>query len=64
VNLSRIRNIAIEDLLGREPVALDLEGIGDQVRGRVVFVTGSGGSIGSEICRQLMNFAPSLLVLI
>lgn len=64
VNLSRIRNIAIEDLLGREPVALDLEGIGDRVRDRVVFVTGAGGSIGSEICRQLMTFKPSQLVLV
>lgn len=64
VNLSRIRNIAIEDLLGREPVALDLEGISEQVRGRVVLVTGAGGSIGSEICRQLMTFKPSALVLV
>jgi FlaA1/EpsC-like NDP-sugar epimerase len=64
VNLSRIRSIAIEDLLGREPVALDVEGIGEQVGGRVVMVTGAGGSIGSELCRQLMTFKPSALVLV
>jgi FlaA1/EpsC-like NDP-sugar epimerase len=64
VNLSRIRSIAIDDLLRREPVELDLEGIGGQVRGRVVLVTGAGGSIGSELCRQIARFAPSQLVLV
>jgi FlaA1/EpsC-like NDP-sugar epimerase len=64
VNLSRIRDIAIEDLLGRDPVDLDLEGIGEQVSGQVVLVTGAGGSIGSELCRQLSRFDPALLVLV
>jgi FlaA1/EpsC-like NDP-sugar epimerase len=64
VNLSRIRSVAIDDLLGRDPVALDLEGIAGQVGGRVVLVTGAGGSIGSELCRQLARFEPSQLVLV
>ena len=64
VNLSRIRNVAIEDLLGRVPVELDLEGIAEQVRGRVVMTTGAGGSIGSELCRQLGAFEPEILVLV
>ena len=64
VNLSRIRNVAIDDLLGRQPVQLDLEGIAEQVRGRTVMTTGAGGSIGSELCRQLCSFEPAVLVLV
>ncbi len=64
VNLSRIRNVAIDDLLGRQPVQLDLEGIAEQVRGRTVMATGAGGSIGSELCRQLCSFEPAVLVLV
>ncbi len=64
VNLSRIRRVAIEDLLGRDPVELDLAGIAGQLGGRVVLVTGAGGSIGSELCRQVASFAPSRLVLV
>ncbi len=64
VNLSRIREVAIEDLLGREPVALDEENIGATIRGRVVFVTGAGGSIGSDLCRILCQFGPQRLVLV
>lgn len=64
VNLSRIRNVAIDDLLGRQPVQLDLEGITEQVRGRTVMTTGAGGSIGSELCRQLCSFEPAVLVLV
>jgi FlaA1/EpsC-like NDP-sugar epimerase len=63
VNLS-IRPVAIEDLLRREPVALDLDAIAAHMRGRVVLVTGAGGSIGSEICRQVMTFDPAALVLV
>jgi FlaA1/EpsC-like NDP-sugar epimerase len=64
VNLSRIRPVAIEDLLRREPVTLDQEAILRVVKGRVVLVTGAGGSIGSELCRQISSFAPSALVLV
>ena len=60
----RPRPVAIEDLLRREPVQLDLENIRHWIDGRRILVTGSAGSIGSEICRQLFQFAPSLLVLI
>jgi len=64
VNLSRIRPVAIEDLLRREPVTLDEEAILRVVQGRAVLVTGAGGSIGSELCRQICSFAPSELVLV
>lgn len=64
VNLSRIREVAIEDLLGREPVELDTEAISAGLRGRVVMVTGAGGSIGSELCRQVCKFGPKRLVLV
>jgi FlaA1/EpsC-like NDP-sugar epimerase len=64
VNLSRIREVAIEDLLGREPVHLDEDIVGSSILGRVVFVTGAGGSIGSELCRQVCRFGPARLVLV
>jgi len=64
VNLSRIRDVAIEDLLRREPVQLDLASISGIVEDRVVLVTGAGGSIGSEICRQVSTFGPAKLVLV
>lgn len=64
VNLSRIRSVAIEDLLGREPVELDGELIRKTVQGKHVLVTGAGGSIGSELCRQLCRFRPDRLVLL
>jgi FlaA1/EpsC-like NDP-sugar epimerase len=64
VNLSRIRPVAIEDLLRREPVTLDDDAIFGVVRGRAVLVTGAGGSIGSELCRQICAFSPKELVLV
>lgn len=64
VNLSRIREVAIEDLLGREPVQLDEAAVGGSIRSRVVLVTGAGGSIGSELCRQICRFGPQRLVLV
>jgi FlaA1/EpsC-like NDP-sugar epimerase len=64
VNLSRIREVAIEDLLGREPVQLDEEIVGASIRSRVVLVTGAGGSIGSELCRQVCRFGPARILLV
>ncbi|CAN5915290.1 hypothetical protein BH11MYX3_BH11MYX3_41220 [soil metagenome] len=64
MNLSRIREVAIEDLLGREPVQLDEAIVGGEIGARVVLVTGSGGSIGSELCRQVCRFGPERLILV
>lgn len=58
------REVEIEDLLGREPVSLDAETIEDWLSGHSVMVTGSSGSIGSEVCRQLIQFAPKRLILV
>ncbi len=64
VSLTTIRDVAIDDLLGREPVVLDTEEIARVVGSRVVMVTGAGGSIGAELCRQIARFGPSRLVLV
>jgi FlaA1/EpsC-like NDP-sugar epimerase len=64
VNLSRIRELEIEDLLGRAVVDLDLSALSEQLRRKVVLVSGAGGSIGSELCRQVCQFGPARLVLL
>jgi FlaA1/EpsC-like NDP-sugar epimerase len=64
VNLSRIREVAIEDLLRRDPVNLDEGIVSGTIQSRVVLVTGAGGSIGSELCRQVCRFGPERLVLV
>jgi len=64
VELSRIRSVTIEDLLGREPVVLDEEALAAFIKDRRVLVTGAGGSIGSEICRQVVRCGPAQLVLV
>lgn len=64
VTVSALQNVRIEDLLRREPVVLDTDAISGFVHGRVVLVTGAGGSIGSELCRQICRFKPARLVLV
>jgi FlaA1/EpsC-like NDP-sugar epimerase len=64
MQVSQIRDVNIDDLLGREKVQLDVALIGAQLKGRRVAVTGAGGSIGSEMCRQIAAFGPLRLVLI
>ncbi|MDP9622775.1 UNVERIFIED_ORG: FlaA1/EpsC-like NDP-sugar epimerase [Burkholderia cepacia] len=60
--LSQVRNIDLEDLLGREAVTIDTPHVEALLHGRVVMVTGAGGSIGSELCRQILRFAPAQLI--
>jgi FlaA1/EpsC-like NDP-sugar epimerase len=58
----QIRDVAVEDLLGRKPVRLDQQSIRERIQGKVVMVTGAAGSIGSEICRQIAPFRPLALI--
>jgi FlaA1/EpsC-like NDP-sugar epimerase len=60
--LSRVRQIDLEDLLGRESVMIDTAHVEDLLKSRVVMVTGAGGSIGSELCRQMLRFRPAQLI--
>lgn len=64
VSVNEIRDVQVEDLLGREPVKLDDAGIGEKITGKTILVTGAGGSIGSEICRQVMKYTPDKIVLL
>ena len=63
VSAARIRKVAVDDLMKREPVTLDDAGLHDLLTGQVVMVTGAGGSIGAELCRQIAAYHPSMLVL-
>ncbi len=63
VAVSQLRAIELDDLLGRDPVVLDDAGLHGLLTGKAVMVTGAGGSIGSELCRQIVRFAPAKLVL-
>ncbi|MDB5053882.1 MAG: polysaccharide biosynthesis protein [Bacilli bacterium] len=64
VSINEIRNIELDDLLGREPIKVDLKGIANYVEDKTVLVTGAGGSIGSELCRQISPFRPTRLLLL
>lgn len=64
VSVNHFRDVQVEDLLGREPIELDIKAISKSVTGKTVLVTGAGGSIGSEICRQIIKFNPGTLVLL
>lgn len=62
--IQSFRDVQIEDLLGRDPIKLDNKNIGKLIESKVVLVTGGGGSIGSELCRQIIKFKPSKLVIV
>ena len=62
VNISQIRPVDVEDLLGRDVVSLDNSGLSKLIKGEAILVTGAGGSIGSELCRQIVKFKPSYLI--
>lgn len=64
VSLNALREVSIDDLLGRDPVKLDTSALARFVEGQTVMVTGAGGSIGSEICRQVLRFNPACLVMV
>ena len=62
VSISKLRDLSIEDLLGREPVRLDSREISGYLEGKIVMITGGGGSIGAELCRQIAKYRPRRLV--
>lgn len=64
VDIKKIRDVEIEDLLGREPIRTNLKEISEYVENKVVLVTGGGGSIGSELCRQIATFKPKHLIIV
>ena len=63
VSVSKLRSVQIEDLLGREPIKVDLDEVMSYIKGKVILVTGGGGSIGSELCRQIAGHSPKLLII-
>lgn len=64
INMSNVQNVRIEDLLGREPICLNTALLSGSVKGKTVLVTGGGGSIGSELCRQLAKLSPKKLIIL
>jgi FlaA1/EpsC-like NDP-sugar epimerase len=64
VSVNQIRDVDINDLLGRDPIEIDLDEINSYIKGKRVMVTGGGGSIGSELCRQIASFNPSHLIIL
>lgn len=63
VNVSKLRDVSIEDLLGRDTIKVDLDSVLGYIRDKVVLVTGGGGSIGSELCRQIAKYNPKCLII-
>jgi FlaA1/EpsC-like NDP-sugar epimerase len=63
-SISQLREVSVEDLLGRDPVQMDLSTVRSQITGKVVMVTGAAGSIGSELCRQLLAYSPAKLIVL
>jgi FlaA1/EpsC-like NDP-sugar epimerase len=61
-SIREFRDVNLEDLLGRDPVHIDLGSVRDRIEGRAVLVTGAAGSIGSELCRQILEYSPSTLI--
>ena len=64
VSVSKLRDVEVEDLLGRDPIEVDMDSILEYVKGKRVLVTGGGGSIGSELCRQIASHQPSMLLIL
>lgn len=64
VSVSKLRDVEVEDLLGRDPIEVDMDSILGYVKGKRVLVTGGGGSIGSELCRQIASHQPSMLLIL
>ena len=64
VNITKVRDVQIEDLLGREPIKMNLDDMNGIIKDKIIMVTGGGGSIGSELCRQIVKYEPKQLVLI
>ena len=64
VSVSKLRDVEVEDLLGRDPIEVDLDSILGYVKGKKVLVTGGGGSIGSELCRQIASHKPAQLIIL
>lgn len=64
VSVNQLRDVDINDLLGRDPIKIDLDEISSYIKGKKVMVTGGGGSIGSELCRQIAKFNPSHLIIL
>ncbi|MBS4538837.1 polysaccharide biosynthesis protein [Clostridium sp. D2Q-11] len=64
ISIKQLREVEIEDLLGRDEVTLDTQEINNYIKGKIVLITGGGGSIGSELCRQIAKFAPKELIIL